>query len=939
MISDGATFFDLEVLSGKLSYGEELVFYTTRTPEGSSKASMSCEDGQGHSYNVSNKAQLERGVGFSLAPRVSVSRALGDEILIHTENTCQSSSLVGRSSVNGVDRSIDLSFQNNQRGQSYDLYLGETSGGETFCSSNSFASYELRSLPAVVNSFPNPGIEARPEFEVSNLLPGDSAPSLFTTQDCSGGAQDASFSNGSFTFNSNLSIGEHAFFIQMSVQGEAPVCGPFFTYELLDGTTTNIATLHEGEVGFNHEFQVEVRNLLDGINEIKIYTDACLSNPVGTASTTEVSGTGEDQFLSINITLPTPSSSQDTLYDLFLEADSTCSTNKFASYTLRQIPSVTNLSPTSPGLDSTPRVDVSGLKSGDVVLFFQGPNCTDPKEAQPKTFAGGITPFSISPSPLEQGVHTDLSVQITGVNSEITCLDAPSYELRASPSLAFGSGFSSLGFSKRPVLDVLSLLETDVVSLYSDSSCSSSISSTVEDFSSSQKKRPITIDDDLDPASSPYSFFIKVETSDEALCMTQSLNYDLHISPSSKTAKVSLPDHLPPFHDEEKSPTITIGELSDGDMVELYVNDSTCNNAPVISGGEGPFVVNQELSFGMNNFYAKISTSTPPTQESSCLDIALSYELIEIPTPPTFSRQNPTEGGVTPGITLNDVRVGDQVSLYKESCSEDNKLGEGTVSLETSILIEVQENKLSFNEEVTFFSERKPEGSSVASPCVQGGNYRASNGASLSSISGLGLSTSVSVSRVEGEEIRVYKNSCAPENIVGQRDVSEAEGGILTVPITFTPEDRGSTLDLHLGSRGQGKETCDPQKFSSYTIRETPEIAYGSPSVGVAFNPSPTFSVTGLEEGDTLFLYKAMEGFTGNICDVEKKQRESETQVGPLPAGAGGNTPQDLTPSTPFSVGLQDRFRVEVTDSSGGKVCFSLPSYRVRSPPYSKLCF
>ena len=209
-----------------------------------------------------------------------------------------------------------------------------------------------------------------------------------------------------------------------------------------------------------------------------------------------------------------------------------------------------------------------------------------------------------------------------------------------------------------------------------DASMRNFLSSTTGGLSQT-KEKTLTLDQDLSEES--ISFFAEVTAGEngESVCLPFGVDYIIHKSPEG--GELTDPSHEGPFHDQERRPEVTLGGLSDGDQVFLY-HSSGCAQEDLVgsggtSGGQGVIRVNTDLDFVTHHFHAK-SVHQASAQESSCVDIGVSYEILQNPSPPSFDANAADSGGMTPTIRVSSLNKGDRVLLYKDDASCKSGSGE-----------------------------------------------------------------------------------------------------------------------------------------------------------------------------------------------------------------------------------------------------------------------
>ena len=239
----------------------------------------------------------------------------------------------------------------------------------------------------------------------------------------------------------------------------------------------------------------------------------------------------------------------------------------------------------SPGTDPTPTINVSGVEGEAVVTLYKDSSCEMPISDSARVFSGesavSITAKSLGDG--SQDVEVSFyAVQADRVGNRSPCSTATvSYVLdltapAAPTGLSLSDPSTSPGENSTPIILVEGVEEGASVTLYSDSSCSSALSS-AQTVQAGQTSILITSNDlgASDRTVNYYSAQVDIFNRSSG-CSTASVTYALDVAvPKPSRLVLQNPSTSP---SSNPTPIIRVEGLTSGAQIRLY-SDSACTNS------------------------------------------------------------------------------------------------------------------------------------------------------------------------------------------------------------------------------------------------------------------------------------------------------------------------------------------------------------------------
>ena len=354
----------------------------------------------------------------------------------------------------------------------HNFYVQHTDSSSNMGDCFGAVAYSMETLSLALTSPSSPlNSDSTPTFSVSGLVVQNGTVQLFSDSACSTSASNAvTVSSGTASITANaLTAGNHNFYVQHtdSNSNKGNCVGPV-AYSM--ETLTLALTSPSVGWGSDDTPTFSVSGLVAQNGTVQLFSDSTCSTSAsrmvtvssGTASITANALTnGSHQFYVQH------KDSEDNDGDCFGSV----------SYSMETLTLTLSSPTTSPALDSTPTLSVTGLvvRSGTVQLFSDSACST--------TASGTVTvtsgTASITTNVLAAGNH-EFYVQHTDTNNnEGNCVGPVAYSLE-NLTLALSSSNTPLDSDDTPTLEVTGLIvQNGTVQLFRDSACSTAISGRV----------------------------------------------------------------------------------------------------------------------------------------------------------------------------------------------------------------------------------------------------------------------------------------------------------------------------------------------------------------------------------------------------------------------------------------------------------------------------
>ncbi|MCK5072019.1 MAG: hypothetical protein KAQ98_01235, partial [Bacteriovoracaceae bacterium] len=335
----------------------------------------------------------------------------------------------------------------------------------------------------------------------------------------------------------------------------------------------------------------------------------------------------------------------------------------------------------SPGNDTTPEIQVSGIETGYTVKIYSDSDCSTSVVGS-ATSSGTNVNVTLSTSLTPDGSYTFYSTA-TDTDSNISVCSAASagYTLDttspATPSLTLSDPASTPGNDDTPTFEVTGIEIDDTIRIYTDAGCT---------VLKGSKVATATTENVVSSALADASYTFYANSTDSAGnvsgCSLVGAIYEVDTAAPATPTTLSLinPASSP---NTDKTPEIQVNGVVDGNTVFLHSN-ATCT-ATLKSGlstGTTISITTDELGDADYTIYA--NTTDPAGNVSACSATGIDYTVdTAAPAAPTsLSLIDPASSpsnDKTPEIQVNGVVDGNTVFLHSNAtCTATLKSGLST---------------------------------------------------------------------------------------------------------------------------------------------------------------------------------------------------------------------------------------------------------------------
>ena len=424
--------------------------------------------------------------GTDSTPEITVSGVVsGDIIRLYTDSSC--STEVGSGTASGT--SINITSSALTEG-THDFYArSEDTLGNTSACSASTVTYVLDttapSAPsglALNNPATSPSNDTTPEITVNGVVSGDTV-RLFTDSSCSTQVATGTASGTSIDLTSSvLTDGSYDFYAESEdAASNVSSCSTATVAFEIDVTAPSAPSglaLNDPATspGTDSTPEITVTGVVSG-DSVKLFTDSSCSTQVA-------SGIASGASLDLTTGPLTPGT-----YDFYANSEdyagnvSGCSTAT-VEYEYANPPAAPsslslNSPSTSPGNDTTPRIRVSGVTSGDTVRLFTDSSCT----TQIGTGVASAANIDITTTPLVEGSYSLYANSEDTLGNFSVCSSATvSYVLDVTPpstpnGLTLNDPLTSPNNNSTPKIRISGIVVGDTIRIYTDASCINEVGS------------------------------------------------------------------------------------------------------------------------------------------------------------------------------------------------------------------------------------------------------------------------------------------------------------------------------------------------------------------------------------------------------------------------------------------------------------------------------
>ena len=319
----------------------------------------------------------------------------------------------------------------------------------------------------------------------------------------------------------------------------------------------------------------------------------------------------------------------------------------------------------SPGVDRTPTLKVANLETDATVTLYKNNSCSGVGSDISLDEKGRVT----VPSNLETSQGDNYySVQQTVGEEVSSCSSSVSYILdivASEPTLALAEGISSPSNNTTPSFLISDVENGALVSLHTDSSCTSEA---VESDTASGNSITLTLKTALS-TNRTYTYFAKQEDRAGNFNCSSALEYKLDTSAVAPTIGLAQGISSP---SSNTTPSFLISDVENGALVSLHT-DSSCTSEAVESDTASSDSITLELQTALigDRVYPYYAKQVDKANNTSPCSNGIRYTLDTIVATPTLSLVTSSpSNNLTPMFSLGNLEIGGSVGLYSDdSCS------------------------------------------------------------------------------------------------------------------------------------------------------------------------------------------------------------------------------------------------------------------------------
>ena len=521
----------------------------------------------------------------------------------------------------------------------------EDSQGSASACSTSFASYTLYSpIKTITSRSGARGVDTTPTFQISPTVAGTKA-QLFSDSICTRAlSPKVSASGTATTITTNmLSLGAVKIYARIEdSRGHASSCSASFAGYTVSPSAVNSIASQSGSKGVDTTPGFRISPTVSG-GKAQLFSNSSCTRAISGKMATS----GSSATVTTN-TLPAGTVSVYAGVEDSQGNASACSTVS-ATYTvlLSTTVSLVSLSGTE-GVDTTPSFKVTPTIAGGRAQLFSDANCTQSLSGQVSTSGTATT---ITTKILSFGVKKVYAKIWDGKNNASQCSPSSvNYTVLISPP----SGQSIVASTKKtatPSIQVTGLQVGGQAQLFSDSSCSASLSAKISVTKETQNLVTTPL------ASGTWSLYVKAWDSqgNVSSCAMVYANYT-YLSVPAKISIIS----------KGSTPTVGVSGLFVGGKVQLF-SDAACSTSlsqKVSVTKTTQSLATNTLGPGTYSIYAKAWDSQD--NASKCSTAHASYVYVLAPTKISIASSD----GNIPVISVSGLIVGGHAQLFSDSaCS------------------------------------------------------------------------------------------------------------------------------------------------------------------------------------------------------------------------------------------------------------------------------
>ncbi len=764
---------------------------------------------------------------FSISPTVS-----GGKAQLFSNSGC-TRAISGKIATSGTSSTVST---NTLPAGAISVYarVEDSQGNASACSTVSATYTVLLSTTVSLASLSGTeGVDTTPSFKVTPTIAGGRA-QLFSDSTCTRAISGKIATSGSSATVSTNTLPAGAISVYARVedsQGNASACSTVSaTYTVLLSTTVSLASL-SGTEGVDTTPSFKVTPTIAG-GRAQLFSDAsCTQSLSGQVSTSGTATTISTKVLSFGAK---------KVYAKIWDGKnntSQCSPSS-VNYTVLLSPPTSIISRSgSKNADATPSIEVSPTIQGGRVQLYSDSACT--QSISSKVFTAG-TAATATTNTLPWGANK-IYAKIWDASSNVSpcSQNFATYKVLISPP----SGVSIVASTKKtstPSIQVTGLVTGGQAQLFSNSSCSASLSGKISVTKETQNLATNPL------ASGTHSLYVKVWDSqgNVSSCAMVYANYT-YLSPPTKISIIS----------KGNIPTVGVSGLYAGGKVQLF-SDAACSTSlsqKVLVATKTQNLETNPLVSGTHSIYAKAWDAQG--NDSQCSTIHASYVYVLAPTGLSVASSD----GNTPAISVSGLLAGGHAQLFSDSACSTSLSQKVSVTTATQNLVTTP--LASGTHSIYAKSWDAQDNDSICSTVYA--NYTYLSAPTKISIVSKGNTPTVGVSGLYiGGKVQLFSDSACSTSLSQKVSVAMATQNLETNPLV------SGTYNIYAKAwDAQGNNSQCSTAHASYVYVSAPTKI----SVASSDGNTPIISVSGLTTGGKVQL------FSDASCSISFSQKVSVT--------------------------------------------------------------
>jgi hypothetical protein len=827
-------------------------------------------EGKSDSVSTDNVTLTNNATGTSDTIYVS-ELTEGDVIKVYSTST--SSTTIGTGTV--ADGDTDVTISITQFGKSAgSIYITRTVDGKS-TSSRVEASYSAESQTTTLDTS---------DIVVSNnvgendkiVVSGVSSGQVITVYDASTGGNTlgtATVSSGSTKATitvSQLSSDEGIIYVTLTDTNK------------LESNRVKVTYSAEEDSSSINADNVTITNNVSGIKDT-IYVSGLTSDDLITvydsdsSSTSIGSGTVADGDTDVTISITQLGKSSGSVYITKTEEDKGESDRVKISYSTESQSSnlaednivITNKT----GEDDT--IEVSGLSSGQVITVYDA--STGGNTLGTATVSSGYTSATVTVSQLGT-VTGSVYVSVTDTDKLESGRVKSDYLAEVTSDYLDADNITVTNITETLGSDIVKVTganANDIIYVYDKANSGTLLGSGT--VSSGSSKVSISIDQ---LGTDSGSIYVCRKSTDEGVSSRVKVDYDAEPQSTAPSASKIIVTNNAGIDD-----TVEVSGISVGDEIQVYDSASSSTvlgSATVGSSSTYAIASISQLGTGSGNIYVSVTSSSKTESDRT----EISYDAEEVSTAPNADEITVVNNSGNAGtVTVGDLTGGDVVNVY-DSENLDNLLGTGTVdTYDTSVIVSVtQLGEKAGTIYVTVTSTGKTESSVTESDYPAKTQSTTPSTSNITVTNNAGTSDTVKVIGLSPYDVIKVYNTATGGSAIGTVTLdSSAYNGTVTISQLGT-----SSGTIYVSVTSTGKTESDRKEVDYSGESQSDVIDSGDVTVKNNSGTSDTIYVTGVSEGDIIYVYRASSSGTAiGSATIDSGKTEATVSVSQLGTSSG----------------------------------------------------